>query len=627
MASRAVSCQFCRQRKLRCNRQFPCSNCLSRGVPCPSLQPPTRHLPEAGAASNDAILSRLDKIEAHLAALTNSSASKNPLSGEEPRVVLKADVDPEFHRQLSPMIQELTEDAFSIDRSLFKNDGATPTHNILVRKCPIAMQPPPGAQPKDYAACIWFPTIEEAQSLVNKYIVELNYMSYIVHGPTLRKLVTEAYDGGPHISASLAVLLLAIFAFVARTWTHVDAELAGLFYCRAQAQAQASSWTTTAFDVLEQCHRNSEVSLELAQGLSILNSAIFHFEGLTSRGSTVLAQTIAMCRQLGLHRIDHPGDRTSLQDNPSLYGVRAEVGRRVWWRLATLDWMLAAYPGPQKGTYFISSLHMAVRKPLNLEDENLTDASELLGQGLTKPTSMFYFLERIRLAEKIKSAIDKSPLTGVSTYGQVLEVDAAIASTIQDTPQPLALKGGSGPSYSSSQNMEYIAGQCYSLHLLLHGQRCRLHLPYLIRGISETPYDQSREIALKSARFIIDGEVSLGKFSREASSSHFMLGGVFFSFFSAVAVLALDLCLAEPEEIKVKQQEFEQAWRILGEVPDKVSMIEEGMHILEVTMRKHHVWPLTETGLYPGSAETQQPHTEIRGHVPTADPSSTLQQD
>jgi hypothetical protein len=174
--------------------------------------------------------------------------------------------------------------------------------------------------------------------LVVKYIVELNCMSYIVHGPSLRKLLIEAYNCGPQISAGPVVLLLAIFAFVARTWTHDDADLARLFPSHALAQPQANSWTTTAFDILEQCRRNSEVSLEIVQGLSILNLATFYFDGLTSHGSTTLAQTIAMCRQLGLHRIDHPSDKANPQDNSDLYGVRAEVGRRVWWRLVTLDW-------------------------------------------------------------------------------------------------------------------------------------------------------------------------------------------------------------------------------------------------------------------------------------------------
>lgn len=31
---RPVSCHFCRSRKLRCSRQFPCENCSTRGINC-----------------------------------------------------------------------------------------------------------------------------------------------------------------------------------------------------------------------------------------------------------------------------------------------------------------------------------------------------------------------------------------------------------------------------------------------------------------------------------------------------------------------------------------------------------------------------------------------------------------
>ncbi|KAM0546937.1 hypothetical protein ACHAPJ_010597 [Fusarium lateritium] len=336
--SRAVSCDFCRLRKLKCNRQFPCSNCLSRGVACPSLRTSSKGQSHVADSSNDAILSRLDKIEAHLASIASSPTAKGPSSEEVPTVALTTDINPENHRQLPPVLQKLTEDAFSINRSLFRNNGATPIHHVSVRKCPIGLQPSLDAQFKDQVACVWFPANDEAEVLVNKYIEELNSMSCIIHGSSLKKQLIETYDCGPQISAGPVVLLLAIFAFVARTWTHDDAALANLIPSYALAQTHVNSWTTAAFGILEQCHRNSEVSLELAQGLSILNLATFYFDGLTPHGSTTLAQTIAMCRQLGLHRIDHPRDKASSQDVSGLYGVNAEIGRRVWWRLATLDW-------------------------------------------------------------------------------------------------------------------------------------------------------------------------------------------------------------------------------------------------------------------------------------------------
>lgn len=64
---RPVSCTFCRTRKLRCNRQYPCSNCTSRGVICelgqgaaPPIAAPAEGL---GGDAVLKLLSRLDKLE------------------------------------------------------------------------------------------------------------------------------------------------------------------------------------------------------------------------------------------------------------------------------------------------------------------------------------------------------------------------------------------------------------------------------------------------------------------------------------------------------------------------------------------------------------------------------------
>lgn len=65
-----VSCQLCRAKKLRCDRQHPCSNCSARGVTC-QPQLPIRHdakLPKvsrraASDGDNSEIFARLEKLE------------------------------------------------------------------------------------------------------------------------------------------------------------------------------------------------------------------------------------------------------------------------------------------------------------------------------------------------------------------------------------------------------------------------------------------------------------------------------------------------------------------------------------------------------------------------------------
>lgn len=57
-----VSCRSCRSRKLRCNRELPCSNCASRGVPCEledAVRPPA--IPASSLESE--LLERVRKLE------------------------------------------------------------------------------------------------------------------------------------------------------------------------------------------------------------------------------------------------------------------------------------------------------------------------------------------------------------------------------------------------------------------------------------------------------------------------------------------------------------------------------------------------------------------------------------
>lgn len=59
---RPVSCHFCRLRKLRCSREAPCSNCISRGIHC-ELENAVRSSPETLRASEPELLERIHKLE------------------------------------------------------------------------------------------------------------------------------------------------------------------------------------------------------------------------------------------------------------------------------------------------------------------------------------------------------------------------------------------------------------------------------------------------------------------------------------------------------------------------------------------------------------------------------------
>jgi hypothetical protein len=136
---RPVSCHFCRVRKLRCSRDFPCSNCTSRGVQCQSQDPPrltataTAPVPRPIAKRGDPpptdreadILSRLERLEALLAQRNNQADSNPPTISTAPSSACGSDDVPRTRTQTHPPelphlpanVQNLTADALWLERT------------------------------------------------------------------------------------------------------------------------------------------------------------------------------------------------------------------------------------------------------------------------------------------------------------------------------------------------------------------------------------------------------------------------------------------------------------------------------------------------------------------------------
>jgi len=141
---RPVSCNFCRVRKLRCSREFPCSNCTSRGVQCQAQDPPrttgpsSRPVPRragggagGGGTSSEGkdadILSRLERLEALLAERNKETdfhsnprtISSAPSSVEGSDVASRTQPQPQLE-PLQPLpinVQNLTADALWLESS------------------------------------------------------------------------------------------------------------------------------------------------------------------------------------------------------------------------------------------------------------------------------------------------------------------------------------------------------------------------------------------------------------------------------------------------------------------------------------------------------------------------------
>ncbi|KNB15323.1 hypothetical protein FOXG_21297 [Fusarium oxysporum f. sp. lycopersici 4287] len=524
---RPVSCNFCRVRKLRCSREFPCSNCTSRGVQCQAQDPPRATAPSSRPISKRAgggvsggggggggpssagreadILTRLERLEALLAE-RNKETDSNPNSrtiSSAPSSVEGSDVA--SRTQLEPLqplpinVQNLTADALWLESSCLgpKPSESVLVDNIVFRICPIRSiaQPscyifqnssvPSGFLSLEPTRCIWLPQRHETKVLVHKYTSVITFMHHVIHTPSLYKLVDEVYDAvekGTHVSLCSVFLMLAVCANVTYAWTAVDNNMTPLFSDYTEANNQSFGWLKSTFDVFDASQRRSEIGLESAQGLIIVSFVLLNLEGVSSRARNCFFNSITICRELGLHRLDHPHNPPSVQI-PQLSPLKMETARRVWWYLIGTDAMISRFPGPHEGTYLINPRQMNVRKPLNADDEDLVEGQELVGKPINCSTNMSYFLQRVRLAEVVRNFTDRVPLTNssnpdVHSYDLVLEVDAAIGQFIEDLP-PFLKFNTDEPQQLPATDTHKKPGliiQRHVMNVFVHGQRCKLHL-------------------------------------------------------------------------------------------------------------------------------------------------------
>lgn len=108
---RPVSCRFCRARKLRCSREAPCSNCVSRGIRC-DLEIRVGKPPSPTNDSESALIERIKRLENILLAQQNLDEGQHAEEALETRQSSGAEshVQQVHSAALSPEIQCLAND-------------------------------------------------------------------------------------------------------------------------------------------------------------------------------------------------------------------------------------------------------------------------------------------------------------------------------------------------------------------------------------------------------------------------------------------------------------------------------------------------------------------------------------
>ena len=352
-----VSCESCRKKKLKCNREQPCSNCVARGVTCDfqgrkvptvlysSISPEDEVA--ALRAENVAIRTRIDRLEE---ITYNGNYNK---TGERPTkarrlVEREGDVglpSPSTGLSISPE-SELSK-THKDDLQWLEGVGtqentrlpqlSTPFSIRIVQLQHIVQQASFEGQ---HERCILLPDADLGLQLFERYAEQLEPLQHLLHIPTARrsiKLLYEHLKMGERVEANQTVLLLTVMTSIASYWGLSDCS-SSIFGAMQTTINVAVMWLRTALDVLEHVRRSAPASLETVQASIITIFLIYHIEGFSPKIRAIVYATLAVAKDLGLHRTDDPSYLR--QQEVQMDIVETEVRRRVWWHLASTDWLV-----------------------------------------------------------------------------------------------------------------------------------------------------------------------------------------------------------------------------------------------------------------------------------------------
>ncbi|MCJ1371050.1 hypothetical protein MMC20_002265 [Loxospora ochrophaea] len=399
---RPLSCVSCRQRKIKCNKVYPCSPCQKAGRKCVSTNRRVRapQRTQRALESRDAeLLRRIRRLESLVCKQDAANNEINNSAGASQSGLLNASPGPmsslmdPFEEQAAARLDEqytsfvtkkqssgsgrLTGDfsktlgnEFDDLRQLLEqpvgsegdeSDGSTPDPPEKKETSPqFILQGPTGIV--DLEAL--YPSDSQRSTLFDVYFANVDPLCKIMHRPTALTLLSNPQD-----LFIASTRRLKFSSFEAVTFSMYYAAVTSM-----TSQACRTQLNEDKITLLARYKRGTEMALSEADYLNstelvtlqALTIYIMTISSNNEMGScwALIALAVRIARGLGLHRDG---------DGGAFSAFHAEVRRRLWWQILLLDMRasedLCSEP-------VVSGSSFNTRMPCNLNDDDFGHASQ-----------------------------------------------------------------------------------------------------------------------------------------------------------------------------------------------------------------------------------------------------------
>ncbi|KAL2263687.1 hypothetical protein VTK26DRAFT_5630 [Humicola hyalothermophila] len=376
---RILACVLCQTRKIKCDRNFPCANCIKANVKCtPSTPAPARKRKRP----NQDLQERLARCEE----LLKEYATEKPEAGGS-RSGVNATDDPYAKFQFKgKLIREDGSMRFVDSPLMTVFDEVRAMREIIEvednDECsPEAMTPDgnsdmllgSGDSPNSNVEALW-PEPNHVFYLWQSYLDRVNPLTKIIHVPTLQPYIAEAV-GGRNVPKNVEALLFSIFVMAVVSLT--PDECWGMLGCPREEAMQRYSRGVRLSLV--------KVGFLKSHDLTTLQALVIYLISLQNRYNRHAAWilngiAIRMAQKMGLHR-----DGETLGLPP----FETEMRRRLWWQIIMVDAKYAMLSGL---SHSLLPRNGDTKAPMNLNDEDMHPGATEPFQEREGPTEMIFCL-------------------------------------------------------------------------------------------------------------------------------------------------------------------------------------------------------------------------------------------
>ncbi|KAF1991621.1 hypothetical protein K402DRAFT_129831 [Aulographum hederae CBS 113979] len=523
---RRLACIACTRRKVKCDKEIPCKNCIRRGVqhlcsrnekPGDTSQGPARESTILSSSAPTEVRESRDEQASMDEGAPSRDSSAPPAVVEDCASILEflawgRRKNPDYKTVASPELHGARRRGSCVGDISQAPAAPGPWYEGVISPIPYLQ--------------ILLPERTQLYELAAYHENCILWYTGSYDAPLFREQLDNFYSKGRGVIENDNVKLqwtALLFAVIATSLSCAPRNIAIRWGFQSREQDTLSKeWykaVMTCLNTAEYMANHSIYAVEAIATLTLPGQLL----GFSNNQNVLLSSAVRIGQSLGLHRLGK--DITVSEADVS----NVERGRRVWCQLCQQDW----YNIPFSESYSINPLYTSTSKPINCHDSDMKPQPDTVPTRISLPRFKY---EIARLMPGLQDGIRTSN-TSYTKFEQVMKYDRLMRNlSTEKRPSFLSSSEPLDESWPAFVPWARRAATISTAHKMI-----MIHRAFLGQSFLNPAFAVTRKTCIAAAKTILKEERCAAKQSREHEDEGPVLW-IYHAFAVAASiVLSLDL--------------------------------------------------------------------------------------